>query len=375
MTETRPDPSLIDPVEYQRERYLQSDARHPLLWAYYAVRPMLPRSVQIALRRRYSVHQQRRTFPAWPIEPLLVDRRYAQLRRELAASPDGRVPVVNIWPEGRRFAAVMTHDVESPAGIERIPAVLEVERRHGIVSSWNFCGEWYPIPAGTFELIRAAGGEIGLHGVKHDGRLFRDRATFEGELPKIHRYLRDWGAVGFRSPATHRNAAWMPELGCLYDSSFPDTDPFEPQPGGCCSPYPFLIDDLVELPITLVQDHTLWEILRDPSINCWREKTEWLIAHQGLVNLIVHPDYVRSERRLALYDEFLEYLRSRLDQERGWHALPREVATWWRAREGVQVQRGEVEAGLVGDQSWPDEVAPPSIAWVSERDGRLIIDA
>ena len=95
-------------------------------------------------------------------------------------------------------------------------------------------------------------------------------------LPKIHRYLDEWGAVGFRSPATHRNADWMPRLGVLYDSSFPDTDPFEPQAGGCCSIFPFFLGDMVELPITLVQDHTMWEILQHPGIDLWLQKSDWI---------------------------------------------------------------------------------------------------
>ena len=125
-----------------------------------------------------------------------------------------------------------------------------------------------PDPGRHLRHIRAKGCEIGLHGIKHDCKLFESRASFEAELPKIHRYLREWQAVGFRSPATHRNADWMPELGCLYDSSFPDTDPFEPQGGGCCSIFPFFLGDLVELPITLVQDHTMLEILRADRSSC-----------------------------------------------------------------------------------------------------------
>src|SRR5262249_34450976 len=139
------------------------------------------------------------------------------------------------------------------------------------------------------------------------------------------------------SPATHRNADWMPELGCLYDTSYPDTDPFEPQPGGCCSILPFFLGNLVELPITLVQDHTLWEILRQDSIDAWRRKGDWLIAERGLINVIVHPDYIDSHERLALYDEFLRYVRARVDAEHGWHARPRDVASWWKARAEMEI--------------------------------------
>jgi peptidoglycan/xylan/chitin deacetylase (PgdA/CDA1 family) len=248
--------------------------------------------------------------------------------------------VIGFWPEGRRFTSILTHDVESRAGVRNVRRVLEVERRHGFVSSWNFVAEWYEIEPGLFDHIRAMGGEIGLHAIKHDCKLFSSRASFEADLPAIHRYLEEWGAVGFRSPATHRNADWMPELGCLYDSSFPDTDPFEPQAGGCCSIFPFMLDELVELPITLVQDHTLFEILRADSIDHWTAKADWIVENHGLVNLITHPDYLDTPRRLRMYEEFLEYLAA---QEDGWHALPREVATWWRTREGLRLAGDRVE--------------------------------
>ena len=50
----------------------------------------------------------------------------------------------------------------------------------------------------------------------------------------------------------------MPRLGFEYDSSYTDTDPYEPQPGGCCSYLPYFNESLVELPITLPQDHTVF---------------------------------------------------------------------------------------------------------------------
>lgn len=334
----------LDPDFYLRERYADAGRRNPLLEAYYAVKPALPRSVQLALRRTYARRQAAREFPAWPAEDVLVEHQREQFR-QMARDNDGQAPFVWFWPDGHSCAAIVTHDVEGPAGIARIPEVLELERRQGIVSSWNFCAEWYDIPAGTFELVRDAGCEIGLHGIRHDGRLFSTRAGFEAELPKIHRYLREWGADGFRSPATHRNADWMPELGCNYDSSFPDTDPFEPQSGGCCSIFPFFLGDMVELPVTLVQDHTLWEILRRDDISLWSEKTEWIAARHGLVNVIVHPDYLDSDERMARYAELLEMLRA---QPGAWHALPRDVALWWRRRRDLDVRTTGGDVDVVG---------------------------
>lgn len=356
----------LDPEFYLHERYAQAGGRGALLEAYYAVKPALPRPLQLMLRRAYARRQAAREFPAWPAEDVLVERERAELLARARAA-GGAAPFVWFWPDGHSCAVIVTHDVEGSAGIARIPEVLALERRHGVVSSWNFCAEWYEIPDGTFDLVRDAGGEIGLHGVRHDGRLFASRSGFEAELPKIRRYMRDWGAAGFRSPALHRNADWIAELGCAYDSSFPDTDPFEPQSGGCCSIFPFFLGDVVELPVTLVQDHTLWEILRRHDIDLWRRKTEWIAARHGLVNVIVHPDYLDSPRRMAAYEELLSMLGS---QAGAWHALPRDVAAWWRRRSGLAVLPDAAVAAAV---TGPDANGAV-VGWASDAGGRLALE-
>ena len=352
-----------DPHHLLYERYHGPTNRSRKLEAYYALKPFMPRRLQLALRRAYATRQAKAAFPAWPFESSLVEHRDAQLLERLRHSGSERLPLINWWPERKRFASVLTHDVEGPAGVANVMRVIELERRYGFVSSWNFCAEWYPIPDGLFEEIRAAGCEVGLHGILHDGKLFSDRATFEANLPKIAHYATTWKVAGFRSPATGRNAAWMHELPVEYDSSFPDSDPFEPQPGGCCSIMPFFFGDVVELPITLPQDHTVWEILRSPGTELWRRKTEWLRANHGLVNLIVHPDYVVEQQRLDRYEAFLAYLAQHDD---GWHALPRDVARWWREREQLRIgDRGRLAGWTAFDAS---------IAHASERDGELLME-
>jgi hypothetical protein len=364
----------LDRDTYLYERYTNRGARGPVLRAYYVLKPLMPRPLQLALRRVYARRQAQRKFPSWPIESILVDDQRDDLIRRARESSDGTARLVNFWPDRKRFAVLVTHDVEAAAGLENIGMLLDLERRHGIVSAWNFVAEDYPIPAGTFDTIRAAGGEVGLHGIRHDGKLFTSRHTFTAALPKIDAYMRDWEVVGFRSPGTHRNAEWMTELSCLYDSSFPDTDPFEPHPGGCCSILPYFLGDLVELPITLAQDHTLWEILRERSIDIWTKKADWLIANHGLINVIVHPDYVDSTDRLEQYDELLAYLRTRIDEDHGWHAVPRDVARWWRARAGMCV---DTSGSIVGDDR--GEAAPylqrATVALAREERGRLVIDS
>jgi peptidoglycan/xylan/chitin deacetylase (PgdA/CDA1 family) len=324
----RADEPLFDATRFLDGAHDVTTPRSRALTSFYALEPYIPLRIKLAVRRLYARRRSTYGFPAWPVEDSLVRLQGELFRAEMERRGVDRIPFLNFWPDAKRFAFVLTHDVEGPVGLSNIERVLDVERQHGVVSAWYFVAEDYEIPPGTFELIRSAGGEVGLHGLTHDGKLFGDRACFEAQLEGIHRCLRDWGAVGFRSPATHRNAAWMHELGCLYDSSVPDTDPFEPQPGGCCSILPFFLRDLVELPITLLQDHTLFETLEQRTADIWISKADWLVNNRGLVNVVVHSDYVDAHR-LEVYDQLLAHLKG---QAGGWHALPREVASWWRLR-------------------------------------------
>jgi hypothetical protein len=144
-----------------------------------------------------------------------------------------------------------------------------------------------------------------------------------------------WGAVGFRAPATHREWDWMPRLGFDYDTSSPDTDPFEPQAGGCCSWLPFFNEELVELPLTMPQDHTLFVILGRPDEATWVEKASRLRARGGMALMDTHPDYLLDARVLRAYESFLR----RFAADPGvWNALPREVSAWWRRRAASQIE-------------------------------------
>jgi peptidoglycan/xylan/chitin deacetylase (PgdA/CDA1 family) len=352
-------PSTAD-TRYLREEYQARSTPAPALRAFYRVKPAIPRSAQMGLRRMLSRRQARREFPAWPIEPVLLRSRAQALAGELAARGAGSLAVVDPWPLSHRFAVSLTHDVEGPLGIERIPQLLELERRYGFVSSWNFVAEWYPIDPAELQRVRDAGCEVGLHGITHDGALFRDRASFEASLPKIRRYLAEWGAVGFRSPSTLRNADWMHELPVLYDSSFPDTDPFQPQAGGCCWIFPFLFGDVVELPMTLDQDHTLFLLRRERSSERWIRKSEWIIANSGLINVNVHPDYMDAAG-LARYEELLAFLA---DQPGGWRPLPREIAAWWKERDRIVSLLGSADC----------ELGRARLAMAHVDDGRILYD-
>jgi len=324
-------PPAPDLEEYYQERYADSSGS----WKrnlYYRLKPLIPRPVQLALRRSYVSRQAKQSFPAWPVETRVPDLVAAYVRQFIARLDGGSLRRVGFWPDGKRAALVLTHDVEWDAGLRQAPALAAIEKRLGFTSCWNLVPERYPIDWSIVDALRSEGHEVGIHGLKHDGRLFQSRAIFEDRMRQIASYAEKWRAAGFRSPSMLRNAAWMTSLPFEYDSSFPDTDPYEPQPGGCCSPWPYFMGNVVELPLTMPQDHTLFEILGRDDIAIWKQKAGWLMQVGGIIVLNVHPDYMTTPRRLGLYESLLEFLWA---QEGVWHALPRTVAAWWRKRDAM----------------------------------------
>jgi hypothetical protein len=290
----------------------------------------------------------RTPFPRWPAEPGLHDLYDLVLgwTAELAGEP---VPWIAPWPAGHSWAVVLTHDVETEAGYRSCEPLRELEVAAGFRSSWNFVPRRYVVEQARVEQLLADGFEVGVHGLYHDGRDLESLGVLQERLPAIRDYAHRWHAVGFRSPATNRVWELMPLLGFDYDSSYPDTDPFEPMGGGCCTWLPYFNNGLVELPITLPQDHTLFVILREDESR-WLDKAALLRARGGMALLITHPDYMYEER-LDAYARFL----AAVGDDGAWRALPRDVSAWWRRRAASHLERTDDGWRVVGPAA--DEAA------------------
>ena len=217
------------------------------------------------MRRGFTSVQHRSAFPRWPIETSLHDLLDLVLGvlGEAAGAP---VPWIAPWPAGYRAAVVLTHDVEQQVGYDNIHRLRDLELEHR-----DFVRRGTSSPAGTRSATTSSRSSAprdsrsASTACYHDGRDLESERMLRRRLPEMREWAERWHAVGFRSPATHRAWELMPRLGFDYDSSYPDTDPYEPVAGGCCSWLPFMNGELVELPITLPQDHTLYEILRVPA--------------------------------------------------------------------------------------------------------------
>ena len=304
---------------------------------YYGLKPFVPQALRTAIRRKLTMRLRKHVGAVWPI------------------MPGSEHPPTNWpgWPEGKKFAFILTHDVESKTGLARCRSLMQLELALGFRSSFNFIPEGsYQVPAELREELTARGFEVGIHDLKHDGRLFFSRRKFKRCAEKINRYAREWGASGFRSGFMLRNLDWLHDLNVQYDASTFDTDPFEPQPQGRHTIFPFWIPNpngesirhphrainsssngYVELPYTLPQDFTLFVLLQEKTPEIWMRKLDWIAQHGGMALVDVHPDYLcfdnavatSREYPVALYKSFLDYV-SRHYNGAFWNTTPSKVA-------------------------------------------------
>lgn len=187
--------------------------------------------------------------------------------------------------------------------------------------------------------------------MNHDGHLFRSEAVFRERAVRISDYAEQFGARGFRSPVMYRRPEWFDAFEFTYDMSFPNVAHLDPQRGGCCTVMPFFIGDLVELPLTTIQDYSLFHILNDYTIDLWKQQIEEIVSNHGLASFIVHPDYIREERALETFRALLSYLTDKAESDRIWLALPGEIANWWRTRDALELVEKNGRVRIEGNGS------------------------
>jgi hypothetical protein len=303
---------------------------------YYNIKKYIPRTMQLFLRRQLVRGQRHFHGQVWPI---------AETAKASPAAWPG-------WPDQKKFALVLTHDVDTAKGVANCQKLMALELLLGFRSAFNFVPERdYRVTATLRHELTANGFEVGVHGLHHDGMYYQSREIFRTRAMRINRYLKEWQAVGFRSPSMLHNLAWIHDLNIEYDASTFDTDPFEPQADGVNTIFPFWVANgstdsgYVELPYTMPQDFTLFVLMRQKNIAIWREKLDWVAAHGGMVLLNVHPDYMnftegksgREEYPAQYYQQFLEYIKERYAGEY-YHVLPREMARLFRPKSETKLR-------------------------------------
>nr|CBX31451.1 hypothetical protein N47_E49630 [uncultured Desulfobacterium sp.] len=300
--------------------------------SYYLIKNILPRWLQIYIRRMVLMRKRHKYKDVWP-----VDERAAK-------PPQGWAG----WPDQKKFALVLTHDVENAKGHDNCKKLAEADESFGFRSSFNFVAKDYPVSEALRQYLTERGFEVGVHGLHHDKNPFRSTAIFRKQAAEVNRCLKEWNAAGFRCPSMYHDLEMLHELNIEYDCSTFDTDPFEPQPDGVHTIFPFRVSgnskqkDYIELPYTLPQDFLLYILMREKNIDIWKNKLDWIAENGGMALFTTHPNYISfdgqlhyEEYPLGFYTEFLEYIKSKYEGQY-WHALPKDMARFWTDNFGSQ---------------------------------------
>ena len=365
--------AIVNNLRYEHYKSIPSpqrkeiDANSLIRTFYYLVRPLLPVGVRKHLQRWYFRQWENIPFPKWPVDFTTEDILERLLLLSMEARNIRSLPFIWFWPNGAPSCAIMTHDVETAAGRDFCSRLMDINDRFGIKSAFQVIPEKrYDVPQTLLDEITSRGFELNVHDLNHDGHLMRDREEFMRRAVHINRHGREFKASGFRSAMLHRNLEWYDALEFSYDMSVPNVAHLDPQRGGCCTVFPFFNGKLLELPVTMIQDYSLFHILEDYSPDRWKQQIGLIMERHGLMNFIVHPDYILEERERKVYEALLECLKGLRERDGIWVPLPGEVDQWWRQRSKMRIVE---DAGGLRIEGRGSERA--RIAYAERQDGHL----
>jgi hypothetical protein len=351
----------------RREHYsrgMNGGAFHSL---YYFVRPVLPVAVRKHLQRIRLRGWDEIPFPRWPVDFSVDSLMEQALSMFLKSGRVDRIPFIWFWPDGAPSCSIMTHDVEASAGLDFCTQLMDLDDSYGIKSAFQVVPEVrYDATQRFLDGLRDRGFEVNVHDLNHDGSLFREKKEFLRRAKRINQYVAEFRTEGFRAGAMYRNQNWYDAFDFSYDMSVPNVAHLEPQRGGCCTVMPYFIGKILELPLTTIQDYSLFHILNDYSTDLWKEQIGLIFKRHGFISFIVHPDYMIEKRARNVYAELLQHLAALRFEKKLWIALPGEVNRWWRSR----AQMTLVPAGDEWTIEGPDRDRA-RVAYANITNGRL----
>jgi hypothetical protein len=350
----------------ERDTSLESRLAREL---YYFIRPLLGVSLRRHLQRFFLRGWRKRRFPRWPLDRTVDELHELLLMAAMKRKNVDRIPFLWFWPEGHSSCAMLTHDVETGAGLKFCPALMDMDDDAGIKSSFQLIPEErYAVSRADVDSIRARGFEVNVHDLNHDGHLFRDREGFRRRAERINAYGVQFGAAGFRAGALYRNQDWYGDLKFSYDMSVPNVAHLDPQHGGCCTIFPYFVGDLLELPVTATQDYSLFHVLGTYSTDLWRAQMSRIAAHHGLFHVIAHPDYLAEPQAQQVYKSLLAYMTELRAKHGTWITKPGELNAWWRQRANMHLTWSGDRWSVTGEGHERAVIAYAKVL----QDGRLV---
>ncbi len=289
-----------------RAAYTEQQPRFARLPFSYQVVPPALRMLLASLLGRWRRRQIERwaAFPGWPLD------LSADFACDLLQPPDAYV-------EPGPAPVLLTHDLDSPEGLARlVRQFLPLEEAVG-ARSVNFivpCA--WKIDDGLLTELKDRGHEIGTHGYDHSNRTaFLPPEQRQRRLREGKQRLARYEPAGYRAPSLLRTAPLLRDLARLYrfDSSIPTSGGLFPVPNnGCASARPFVVEGIVEIPLSLPRDGSLRFLGHSAAeiAGIWIDCAEQIAHSGGVVVLLTHCEarFSGNAAMLDAYRRFLEHL-------------------------------------------------------------------
>lgn len=322
------------------EQYLVA---HKLLYRflpihYHAIPGRIRKSIKrlLVFIEKRKINKERPVFPNWPFEDSVESIRYI-LSACWNMLGDNKQDIDFSWPQKKKIAVVLTHDVDTRGGFRNIDKFIRIEKKYGLRSCWFVVGQFFTAHKNQLLDLMRDGFEIGCHGYTHDNKLISlSREKMKDNLLRSSDMLKALDIKGFRSPSLLRSRQLFRVLEdfFVYDTSVPDTEIFlqiAPR-SGCCSIFPYKISgNLLELPITLSLDSTLMALGFKPNqiYEFWKEKIGWIKKLCGVAHITTHAELYYSANRemLKVYEQLINFISKDSDC---WIATPKETLAWWQ---------------------------------------------
>jgi len=286
----------------------------------------------------------------------------------LVVSTGFAIPRIAFWRKGKSHTLAITHDVETRLGLEEgAGRCADVESKLAVRSTWNIPSERYPLSSQLL-ISLASAGEVGAHDTKHDGRLIFE--SFENKVERVGRCKSRLESLckkevqGFRAPLLQHGRELLGALGkagYMYDSSAPSWEPLSPtslRPHGLGTVFPFFVSGVLEIPVSLPQDHQLIRVSGLTTSEAVEELfrvSRWIRGVGGACVLLVHPDYEFGQpENMEEYYRLLEKFKS----DPGCEILTLgELAEWWthRVNSRIETHNGNLSIQY-GDKDRPRDL-------------------
>lgn len=313
----------------QRTLTAKSAAMYRLATSFPFPYNIVPKRVRDRFMKRSNRHENSKLFDVLPMDALRF--ALANVIEQLSRKKLCR----KTWNR-RVCVSVLTHDIDTKEGLKKSIRVKKLEENYDVPSAWFVPAKEYSLDHGIIEELEN-NGEIGSHDTKHDGRLF----NLSGK--KLNKRLSDSKQTlerltkhpieGFRAPLLQHNQSILEglrEAGYSYDSSIPTWETKHPRtmrPHGLGTIYPLSLAGIVEIPLTVAQDHQLLSVVGlQPRevVDLWLSVFDMIKELGGCCVFLSHPEYdLLKNHDISAYEDLLNHLNSDRD---AWVTTPNFLA-------------------------------------------------